>query len=121
MSPASHASHVELPTFAQIAEWSTVDNTKVQEDFGLSFYQLLSEVKKIDNTRKRAALQPAEEPDNIDTDSDTSYKSSDSESSVGLSIADYIVSDRAHSEDRETDGQINMSGTAQHYGTKLII
>ncbi|KAF5988478.1 hypothetical protein FCOIX_507 [Fusarium coicis] len=121
MSLASHASQVELPTFAQIAEWPTVDHTKVQEDFCLSFYQLLSEVKKIENSRKRAALQPAEVSDNIDTDSDTSYKSSDSESSVDLSIADYIVSDRAHSEDRETDGQINMSRPAQHYGSKAIL
>ncbi|KAF5599347.1 hypothetical protein FPANT_3509 [Fusarium pseudoanthophilum] len=121
MSLASRASQVELPTLAQIAEWPTVDHTKIQEDYGLSFYQLLSEVKKIENARERAALQPTEESANIDTGSDASYKSSDSESSVDLSIADYIVSDRAHSEDRETDGQINMSRPAQPYGSKAIL
>ncbi|KAF5552963.1 hypothetical protein FNAPI_6881 [Fusarium napiforme] len=71
--------------------------------------------------RERTALQPAEESDNIDTDRDTSYKSSDSESSVELSIIGHIVSDRAHSEDRETERQINMSRPAQPYGSNAII
>lgn len=87
MSLKSQASHVKLPTLVQIAGWSAEVKTRVQKDFGLSFYQLLSEVKKIDNARKRAALQRAEESDKkardgirspIDSDSDTLYESSDS-------------------------------------------
>ncbi|EWZ50494.1 hypothetical protein BFJ70_g3526 [Fusarium oxysporum] len=130
MSLKSQASHVKLPTLVQIAGWSAEDKTIVQEYFGLSFHQLLSEVKKIENARKRAALQRAGESDKkardgirspIDPDSDTPYESSNSESKAELSVSDSIISGKVHSKGRATDTQINMSGQQQRRGTTAIL
>ncbi|KAH7218505.1 hypothetical protein DER44DRAFT_817962 [Fusarium oxysporum] len=91
---------------------------------------LLSEVKKIDNARKRAVLQRAEESDKeardgirspIDSDSDTPYESSNSESKAELSVSDYIISGKVHSKGRATDTQINMPGQQQRHGTTAIL